>query len=352
MIRLDRDRTWDAVCLARGVYVPLAGFMGKADYEAVLRTMRLTDGRLWPLPITLPVPDPSWAALKVGDVVELAGAAGFSGLLEVAETFRRNLAAEADFVYGTREPAHPGVNRLLAEPEGAVAGTVTVVRWPARAFPELYWPDEVQSMLQKHRFRSVAFFQTRNPLHRAHEMLLKIALEQVDALVIHPLVGPTKSDDVSASVRMDTYRALIANYFPSHRVFLAVFPAGMRYAGPREALFHAIVRKNYGATHVIVGRDAAGVGAFYPPDAARKLVADYATEIGVTPLTFDAFGYCPRCDGIASARSCPHQSAWVTLSGTELRRRLIGGEPIPATLIRPEIASILQEAYRIPPEEV
>jgi len=172
VIQLDVDRTWDAACLARGVYAPLTGFMRKADYDTVLRTMRLTDGRLWPLPITLPVPDPFWATLKVGDVVELVGASGFSGLLEVAETFRRNLAAEATFVYGTREPAHPGVNRLLAEPEGAVAGMVTVVRWPARGFPEPYWPDEVQPMLQKHRFRSVAFFQTRNPLHRAHEMLI------------------------------------------------------------------------------------------------------------------------------------------------------------------------------------
>lgn len=336
--------------MTQGVYAPLTGFMTSTDYYGVLGTMRLGSGVLWPLPIVLPVGPDFYNQIEPGMVVSIYGAAQFEAKLSVVEKFPRNLAYEAHQVYGTEDPAHPGVARLLREHSGLLAGRLDAVRLPKTAYPEPHWPHDVRRLIKAQGFQSVAFFQTRNPLHRAHEALLKAALESVDGLVLHPLVGPTKVDDVSAPVRMATYRQILSGYFPSERVILAVFPAAMRYAGPREALFHAITRKNYGATHFVVGRDAAGVGSFYPPDAARELVEACAREVGIVPLTFQSFGYCPVCDTVASARSCPHPLEWQTLSGTEIRHRLRGGLSVPPQIIRPGVARILHEAYQVEEE--
>ncbi len=345
-IRLDDIRTWDAACLHQGVYAPLNTFMGQEDYDRVLKSMRLASGTLWPLPITLPVPHDIYAAVQPGCILRLQGTDGFLARLTVTEKFCRNLSYEAQQVYGTQDPSHPGVNRLFTEPEGVLSGKIDLLRLPDQGYSEPYWPHQVRGILKDKGFRSVAFFQTRNPLHRAHEALQKTTLELVDGLVVHPLVGPTKADDVPTHVRMQTYRQVLDRYFPRERVTLAVFPSAMRYAGPKEALFHAITRKNYGATHFVVGRDAAGVGNFYLPDQALNLVASHAQEIGITPLTFRPFGYCPVCDAIASARSCPHQDKWLSLSGTELRRRLQQGIEIPPQILRPDVAEILEKAYR------
>ena len=346
VVWLDDIRTWDAACLHQGVYAPLTHFMTQKDYEGVIESMRLASGDLWPLPITLPVPHDIYRTLEPGSVVRLQGIGGFSARLTVKEKFCRNLEREAEQVYGTQERSHPGVNRLFTEPAGVLSGKMAEVRLPDQGFPEPHWPHQVRDILRERGFRSVAFFQTRNPLHRAHEALQKTALEMVDGLVLHPLIGPTKADDVPALVRMKTYRQILNRYFPPERVILAVFPPAMRYAGPKEALFHAITRKNYGATHFVVGRDAAGVGNFYPPAGALNLVQSHAHEIGITPLTFRPFGYCPVCDEIASARSCPHHDQWWSLSGTELRRRLSLGIDVPSQILRPDVREILQSAYR------
>ncbi len=345
VIWLDDIRTWDASCLDQGVYAPLTRFMGQEDYEAVLESMRLTSGALWPLPIVLPVAGDVYTKIEPGMTVRLQGIGGFSAHMTVEDKFRRNLAREAEQVYGTLDRSHPGVDRLFKEPDGVLSGSLKDVRVPDTGYPEPHWPHEVRQILKERGFRSVAFFQTRNPLHRAHEALQKTALEMVDALVLHPLVGPTKADDVPAPLRMKTYRQVLDTYFPRDRVILAVFPPAMRYAGPKEALFHAITRKNYGATHFVVGRDAAGVGNFYLPDQALNLVESHAREIGITPLTFHSFGYCPVCESIASARSCPHHDQWWSLSGTELRRRLRLGIEVPPQILRPGVARILQSAY-------
>lgn len=345
-LALDTKTAWDAALIAQGAYAPLKGFMASPDYQAVVHTGRLAAGSVWPLPIVLAVPKPVAQAAAVGQVIRLLGPLGFQARMKVVDRFARNVFQEARQVYGTESVNHPGVRQLKSEPDWCLAGPIEILRVPRFPFAEPAWPSQVKALIKRNGWRTVVAFQTRNPLHRAHEALLKLALEHHDGLLLHPLIGPTKADDLSAAVRMKTYRILLTTYFPQDRVLLAVFPAAMRYAGPREALFHALVRKNYGATHFVVGRDAAGVGNFYAEDAARRYVERYAPEAGIEPIGFDRFGYCPVCEGIASSKSCPHADHWITLSGTEMRRRLSAGDTIPAQFLRNEVANILREAYR------
>ncbi|MCL6562220.1 MAG: sulfate adenylyltransferase, partial [Firmicutes bacterium] len=245
----------------------------------------------------------------------------------------------------TTDPRHPGVAELLAQSPWCVAGPVTLVEPGSLPYPEPADPAGVRAAIQARGWATVAAFQTRNPVHRAHEYLHKVALEVVDGLLVHPLVGPTKADDLPAPIRLEAYRIALRHYYPPDRVLLAVYPAPMRYAGPREALLHALVRRNYGATHMIVGRDHAGVGGYYPPEAAAEWLAHHAAELGITPLVFEAVGYCPRCAALVSRRTCPHPAeGWETVSGTELRRRLARGDPIPAEWMRPEVAAYLRRA--------
>lgn len=345
-VEVGRMEAADASLLAHGAYAPLTGFMNRDEYRAVVDSLHLPDGAVFPLPIVLPVSGETKQAVKMGDTLTIANEDGLVADVQVTDIFIRNLEREAQRVYGTVSDEHPGVRVLLQQSPWCVAGPVTIRQEARPEYPEPLWPHQVKTWIREQGFKTVTFFQTRNPTHRAHEHMLKMALEMTDGIVLHPLVGPTKSDDVPPAIRMEAYRALIDVYFPKDRILLATFGAAMRYAGPREAVFHGLVRRNYGATHFIVGRDAAGVGGFYGPDDARLLFESLAEEMGLVPLTFDKIGYCPKCLEMASMRSCPHADAWFSMSGTMVRERLSRGERPPVEVMRPEIADILVEGYK------
>jgi sulfate adenylyltransferase len=337
----------DLRALATGAYSPLVGFMGAKEHQSVTESMRLPDGTLWPIPVCLGVPE---GARVDGDRVLLRGAAGeLLGVLQVHEVFERDRQQEAAQVYGTTDPAHPGVARVLSAPALAVAGPVQALVAPmdgpvgARALT----PAETRAAFAAAGWATVVGFQTRNPVHRAHEYLMKCALEMVDGLLLHPLVGPTKDGDVPAEVRMRAYEAVLG-YFPGDRVLLAALVAPMRYAGPREAVLHALVRKNYGCTHFIVGRDHAGVGSYYGTFEAQELIASLdEDELGITPLRFDNAFYCRTCLAMATGKTCPHpETDHVALSGTQVRAMLAAGQLPPAEFSRPEVARLLIDAYR------
>ena len=347
-ISLNARAASDLECLATGVFSPLRGFLNRADYEGVVREMRLKSGLLWTLPITLAVDKDEATRLREGHEVALLGSDGeLLGLLSVEEIFSYNKQEEANLVYCTEETRHPGVQYLYQRGELLVAGPVSLIRLPSLPGFEDYYstPAETRRRFEERGWRTVVGFQTRNPIHRSHEYIQKCALELMDGLLIHPLVGRTKLDDVPSEVRLRCYRALEERYFPKERVMLSVFPGAMRYAGPREAVFHALVRKNYGCTHFIVGRDPAGVGGYYQPYAARELFLRLSRdELDITPLFFDEAFFCRRCDGMASAKTCPHaESERVALSGTRVRELLRNGEPLPEEFTRPEVSEILAE---------
>ncbi|HEY8417765.1 MAG TPA: sulfate adenylyltransferase [Limnochordales bacterium] len=350
-LTVDERALCDLVCLATGVFSPLTGFMNRQDYWAVLEDMRLANGLVWSLPIVLPVADEA-AGLREGQWVRLVDPAGRAvAVMRVEDRFLRDPAYEAACVFGTTDPAHPGVARLVEEPRLLVGGSVWLLNRPelaAGADEAVLDPQATRALFAERGWRRVVGFQTRNPIHRAHEYIIKCALEIVDGLLLHPLVGETKADDVPARVRMRSYRALLDGYFPSQRVLLAGFPAAMRYAGPREAVFHALCRKNYGCTHFIVGRDHAGVGSYYGTYDAHRIFERFAPEeLGITPLFFEHAFYCRRCQAMATSRSCPHgRDAWVTLSGTRVREMLRRGEAPPPEFTRPEVAAVLMEAWR------
>jgi sulfate adenylyltransferase len=340
----------DLELIACGGFSPLEGYMGKRDYESVVETMRLASGLPWSLPVTLSVSTETAAGLKAGSRVALAAGDLLLGEMEVRETFGWDRGKEASQVYGTTDEAHPGVARLSGMGDVLLGGPVTLYRpVPHDDFGERrLTPARTREYFKKKGWKRVVGFQTRNPIHRAHEYLQKCALEVTDGLLIHPLVGETKKDDVPADVRMRCYEVLLDNYYPKDRFLLSVFPAAMRYAGPREAIFHAIVRKNYGCTHFIVGRDHAGVGSYYGSFDAHYIFDEFEEgELGVTPLFFDNSFYCTKCQGMASYKTCPHDAAaHVSLSGTKLRSMLTAGELPPPELTRPEVATVLMEAYR------
>lgn len=350
-ILLDAREQADLELIATGAASPLTGFLNQADYTSVLERMRLADGTVWPLPFTLAVEDSAAAALTVGGEAALTDAQGRTwGVIRVTEIFRRDPAVESRAVYRTEDDSHPGVSYLKSRPRTLVAGPVTVLPLPKDLpfFEHRLTPSELRAEIESRGWRRTAGFQTRNPIHRAHEHLTKLALEVTDGLVIHPLVGETKSDDVPAAVRFRSYEALLAKYYPKDRVLLAAFPAAMRYAGPREAIFHALVRKNYGITHLIVGRDHAGVGKFYGPLEAQQLFDRFSfDDLGVTPLKFDPTFFCKACGNLASSRTCPHDAAQrLDLAGTRVREILRAGGHLPAEFTRPEVAEILREHYQ------
>jgi sulfate adenylyltransferase len=346
-LTLDARELADLELVATGAASPLLGFLGPDDYASVLERLRLADGTVWPLPLTLAV---ETDRLARGDAAALHDASGrLWGAIAVEHVFARDPLEEARKVYGTDDPAHPGVAYLLSRPRRLVGGPVEVLPLPAELpFARFRLaPRELRARIAERGWRRVAGFQTRNPIHRAHEHLTKLALEQADGLVLHPLVGETKGDDVPAAVRFAAYEALVERYYPPERTLLAAFPAAMRYAGPREALFHALVRKNYGITHLIVGRDHAGVGSYYGPYDAQRIFDRFAPEeLGVQPLRFEPTFYCRPCDAIASPRTCPHDRATrLELSGTRVREILRAGGRLPLKFTRPEIAEILREHY-------
>ena len=335
----------DLDMLACGALSPLEGFMGREDYERVLEEMRLASGLPWALPVCLAVDE-----APAGDRVTLANSAGSAvAVLEVEEVFEYDKEREADRCFRTTDGAHPGVARLYAQKPRYVAGRVTVFERAEPPFPELARdPAETRAAFAERGWKRVVGFQTRNPIHRAHEYLTKGALETVDGLLIHPLVGETKSDDVPAATRVECYRMLVDNYYPSDRVVVSAFPAAMRYAGPREAIWHAICRKNYGCSHFIVGRDHAGVGDYYGTYDAQLIFDEFEPhELDLEPMFFEHAFWCRICGQMATPKTCPHEGdAHVFLSGTKVRELLAAGDLPPAEFSRPEVAEVLIEAYK------
>ena len=335
----------DLDMLAAGALSPLEGFMRREDYERVVDEMRLANGLPWALPVCLAVD-----TAPRGDRVALADESGRSlAVLGVDDVYDYDKEREADRCFRTTDDAHPGVARLYAQKPCYLAGSVTVFDRPSPPFPELALdPAETRAAFTERGWRRVVGFQTRNPIHRAHEYLTKVALETVDGLLIHPLVGETKADDVPAATRVDCYRVLVDNYYPADRVLVSAFPAAMRYAGPREAIWHAICRKNYGCSHFIVGRDHAGVGDYYGTYDAQLIFDEFEPhELDIEPMFFEHSFWCNACGSMASAKTCPHDSSkHVFLSGTKVRELLANGDLPPVEFSRPEVAEVLIEAYR------
>jgi sulfate adenylyltransferase len=319
--------------------------MGPDEYESVVETKHLPGGLPWSLPVCLAVD-----GRPKGDVVTLADESGrLLATLEVGELFAYDAEREAERCFRTKDAEHPGVARLYEQKPSYLSGKVTVFDRPEPAFPELALdPRETRAAFAERGWRRVVGFQTRNPIHRAHEYLTKVALETVDGLLIHPLVGETKSDDVPAKTRVDCYRVLVEGYYPADRVLVSAFPAAMRYAGPREAIWHAICRKNYGCSHFIVGRDHAGVGSYYGTYDAQLIFDEFVShELDIEPMFFEHSFWCNVCGSMASTKSCPHgDEDRVVLSGTKVRDMLTAGEIPPIEFTRPEVAEVLIAAYR------
>jgi sulfate adenylyltransferase len=339
----------DLEMIASGAFSPLTGFMGEADYVRSRDDMRLASGFPWSIPITLGVEEAVARSLKKGQRVALTTDGGARiAVLDLAEIYRVDRQREAEAVFGTAEDAHPGAKNVTSTPPWCLGGAVTLFEEiPARTFLEYRLePRATRAKFRELGWRKIVAFQTRNPTHRAHEYIQKAALEICDGLLLHPLVGETKGDDVPAAIRMETYKVLLELYYPKGRAMLSVMPAHMRYGGPREAILHAIIRRNYGCTHFIVGRDHAGVGNYYGTYDAQKAFDRFTpAEMGITPLMFENTFYCAKCLGMASYKSCPHTDAdRLILSGTKVREMLRAGQAPPPEYTRPEIAAILANA--------
>jgi sulfate adenylyltransferase len=347
-LRISSTAAADVALLGSGAYSPLSGFQRRADYESVVERAQLSDGAPWTLPITLPAGD-AGRGLHEGAVVALRDDGNrLIGVLTVDEVYERDLEREASEVYRTNDQAHPGVAALFAQGPAAIAGPVRVAPQSPGEVPST--PAETRAAFQERGWSTVVGFQTRNPVHRAHEYLTKVALEQVDGLLLHPLSGVTKGDDVPFEVRMECYRVLLDDYYPPNRVVLGVFPGAMRYAGPREAIYHGQVRRNYGCSHFIIGRDAAGVGNYYGTYDAQTLFDELggADRLGFEAYKFEHTFYCRACESMASTKTCPHGADdRVILSGTRVREMLTRGDAIPHEFTRPEVAEILRAAYAL-----
>ena len=348
-LQLDARQISDLLMIAIGAYSPIEGFMGEADYRSVCSNMRLANGVAWPIPITLSVSSDDAKRLRVKKDVALYQDHLLLGVLHLQEKYSYGKAKQADLVYRTTDPLHPGVQALYNQGDWLLGGRISLINRPDDlSFPEYRKdPSEMRTIFKDRGWRRVVAFQTRNPVHRAHEYIQKCAMEIADGLLLHPLVGETKSDDVPADVRMRSYEKILANYYPVARTVLAVMPAAMRYAGPREAVFHALIRKNYGCSHFIVGRDHAGVGNYYGTYDAHYIFDEFEPhELGITPLFFEHTFYCKSCGAMASTKTCPHEQAQhVTLSGTRVRELLNAGQLPPIEFSRPEVAQVLIEAY-------
>jgi sulfate adenylyltransferase len=351
-VKLGSREVSDLIMLAMGAFSPLRGFMTRADYEGVLRDMRFKDGTFWPIPITLAVTRDHADSLKEGQEVALVdGSTGqIMGIMSIEEKFNYDKDLEARNVFLTDDVQHPGVRKLYQQRETLLGGPVKVFsegEYPDR-FPGHYGrPGEVRRIFEERGWSQVAAFQVRNPIHRSHEYCTKIALEISDGLFIHPLVGALKEDDIPAEVRIRCYEVLLEKYYPRDRVLMKVYPMEMRYAGPREALLHAVIRQNFGCTHIIVGRDHAGVGNYYGPFDAQKIFDTLKPDdLQIKPLKIDWTFYCYKCEGMASLKTCPHsKDDRCLISGTELRRMLSRGEMPPPEFSRPEVLEILVGYY-------
>ena len=348
-LKLSARQTADFELLANGGFAPLKGFMGSEDWKASVENMTLADGEeVWPIPVTLATD----LDVSEGDVVTLsADNDKHLGRIRVSEVFERDVEKEAEHVYRTTDDAHPGVAATKQEGSRCIAGEIEADDMPDHdeAFMRRYFtPEQSRKEFADRGWQRIVAFQTRNPIHRAHEYLTKAALEVSDGLFLHPLIGETKKGDIPADVRMRCYEVLMEKYYPNDRVVLGVNPAAMRYAGPREAIFHAVVRRNYGATHFIVGRDHAGVGDYYGTYDAQKIFDEIDIDkLGIEPLKFEHTFWCYECEGLGSNKTCPHTADdRLFLSGTKVREMLENGEAPPHEFSRPEVAEILIEAYK------
>jgi len=349
VIHTDNWQESDIEMISIGGFSPLEGFMSFKDYESVLNNMHTGDGIPWTIPIVFGVNEDTLKRIKNKKRVYLNSCNGdkIIGYMNIIEFFKRDREKEALSVYKTNDQSHPGVAYLMKSGEYAIAGEIMAIRRKDRPFQKYRLiPAETRGYFKEKGWRTVVGFQTRNPIHRAHEYIQKCALEIVDGLFIHPIVGETKEGDIPADVRMKCYEELIKNYYPENRVLLCVNPSAMRYAGPKEAIFHAIIRRNYGCTHFIVGRDHAGVGNFYGPYDAQKIFSEFKGELGITPIFFENAFYCKKCRNMASRKTCPHTGDDIlNLSGTKVREILSDGGDLPLEFTRFEIAEILRGFY-------
>jgi sulfate adenylyltransferase len=352
-VQLNERAVSDLQMIAIGGLSPLTGFMNQEDYNGVVAQMRLANGTVWSIPVTLSVSEQVAAPLKEGDLIRLDNPAGeYIGVLELTQKYHYDKTREAVHVYRTNDSKHPGVQVVYNQGSVNLAGDVWLLERKSHPLFPKYQVDPVESrqLFQQMGWKTVVGFQTRNPIHRAHEYIQKCALEIVDGLFLHPLVGATKEDDIPADVRMRCYEILMEKYYPHNRVLLAINPSAMRYAGPREAIFHALIRKNYGCTHFIVGRDHAGVGNYYGTYDAQYIFDEFKPEeLGIVPMMFEHAFYCMRTQQMATDKTSPSlPEERIHLSGTKVREMLRRGELPPPEFSRPEVAAELARAIRVP----
>ena len=351
-IRMTSRESCDLVMLGIGAFTPLDGFMGKADWQSVCETTRMVNSVFWPIPITLSVNTDQANDLQLGEEVALLDdeAGDVRGIITISEKYTIDKSLECRSIFQTEDMEHPGVQKVMEQLPVNIAGSVQVLS--EGGFPELYptiymRPAETRAMFEEKKWHNIAAFQTRNPMHRSHEFLAKIAIETLDGVLVHQILGKLKAGDIPADVRADAINTLIDNYFVKDTVVQAGYPMEMRYAGPKEALLHAVFRQNYGCSHLIVGRDHAGVGDYYGPFDAQFIFDQVSEEeLRTRPLKIDWTFYCYKCHGMASMKTCPHgKDDRLLLSGTKLRKMLSEGEEPPAEFSRPEVVKILQKYY-------
>lgn len=351
-VSLNSKSISDVIMLGTGAYSPLPGFMGEADYLKVVEQMRLSNGILWPIPVTLPISRDQSNKMSPGSDVALMDEAEnqVMAIMSISEIFEYDKAHEVEHVYGTTDQSHPGVAKVYAQDEIYLAGPIKVLSEGAypESYPEFARPAETRELFKQKGWSSIAAFQTRNPIHRSHEYLTKVALELCDGLLIHPVVGKLKPGDIPADIRIKCYHAMMEHYYNPEKTALKVYPIEMMYAGPREALLHAIIRQNFGCSHMIIGRDHAGVGDFYGAYDAQEIFNTLnPDDLYLKPINMDWTFWCYQCETIVSVNTCPHNDEdHLMISGTKLRSMLAAGKRPPKEFSRPEVIDILSAYYR------